>query len=97
LNEREERQREREDRQREREDRQREREDIQREREYFQKIESLLTQQVLAAKGMMTSRGIFEHVLKLVHMELELKGNFNASNTCDYIANNFQGTQSLSN
>ena len=35
----------------------------------------------LSAKGLLTSRGIFEHALTTVHKEMGLRGHFNASST----------------
>ena len=39
--------------------------------------------EILRAKGLLSTRGIFEHVLNLIHDEqTTLKGKFNATNVC---------------
>ena len=42
-----------------------------------------LKMEILRAKGLLSARGIFEHVLNLIHDEqTTLKGKFNATNVC---------------
>jgi hypothetical protein len=46
-----------------------------------------LTELALGAKGALTSRGVFERVLEIIHLERKSlkRGKFNASDTCQYI------------
>ena len=47
---------------------------------------------LLRVQGLLSGRGIFEHVLKGVFDEEELKGNFNAASTCNHLAKVSKGT-----
>ena len=74
-----------------------ERQTLEWERERYLEINARLRADVLAAKGLLTARGIFEYILQIVFEELQLKGRFNASVTCNHIANNFIGIAKVQN
>ncbi len=70
---------------------------MQRERAMEREREAILTlvleiktncaKEVLAAKGLLTSRGVFERVVQLAAQDLKLSGKFNCTQTLQRIAN----------
>lgn len=66
-------------------------------REILYETQVRLRAEVLVAKGLLTSRRILEYILEIAFIELNMKGHFNASATCNHIANNFIGTATIQN
>eukprot|EP00597_Dinobryon_sp_UTEXLB2267_P001862 CAMPEP_0170070236 /NCGR_PEP_ID=MMETSP0019_2-20121128/8609_1 /TAXON_ID=98059 /ORGANISM="Dinobryon sp., Strain UTEXLB2267" /LENGTH=172 /DNA_ID=CAMNT_0010278475 /DNA_START=117 /DNA_END=635 /DNA_ORIENTATION=+ len=61
-----------------------------RERQDRDKLETVYIEQILASRGVLTARGIFEHILNIIHIELKLPGKFNATTTCYYLQNHIE-------
>ena len=66
--------------------------DLEKEREIQEKEREIqdvkyahLNEKLLQAKGLMTSRGVFESMLRQIHNEGGIKGKFNATGTCHHI------------